>query len=213
VTGVDYTIVSAQIKKTLEPTAQRPNALIIWDLQVQDPSGATYAVERSKRPENKLVPGQVLHGYIEAREGYPDVLKEVQRNGQPQQGYQQQPPAERMPWDNPSQVPQGYVPPPQMTPPPQAAPPPAVPAATVPGPTGKPPGDQYDRRPDHPLNVVRMRHAAALGSAPDYYRLLREEMLLPKPGSLDQMQATLKWLWEWLEGSYPKDPRDEQIPF
>lgn len=75
-------------------------------------------------------------------------------------------------------------------------------------------GEQYARRPDHPENVARMRHAAALAAAPGYYELFRTEDVLPKADSLEKAKANLEGIMGWLEGTYPANQSaDEDIPF
>ena len=69
--------------------------------------------------------------------------------------------------------------------------------------------DQFERRPDHPLNAARMRHTSAIWAAPEYYRLFREESVVAKPESKAQMVETLGGIVRWLEDGYPADPRNE----
>jgi hypothetical protein len=68
---------------------------------------------------------------------------------------------------------------------------------------------QYERSADHPLTIARMRHTSAMSAAPDYYRLFREESVIPKPTSKAEMVETLNGVMTWLEGTYPPDPREQ----
>lgn len=74
--------------------------------------------------------------------------------------------------------------------------------------------EDFDRRPDHPLNVQRARHSTVLGATPEYYRLMVDFGIItpPDPKSENpksQIMEQLVGLMAALTATYPLDPRDD----